>query len=81
MDARYLQAHREAGWSLLLALLWVCTWLTTAYLGGNQPGWLGFPRWFEWSCLFAPLLFILLCIAMVRGLFKSLNLEEQQDES
>lgn len=80
MDPRFLQAHKEARWSLLLSLGWVVVWLLTACYGGNQPGVLGFPRWFEWSCLFAPALFIFLCWIMVRYLFKEIPLEEPPHE-
>ncbi len=80
MDPRFIQAHKEARWSLLLSIAWIITWSATAYYGGEQPGIFGFPRWFEWSCLFAPLLFIFLCWLMVRYLFKNIPLEDAVDE-
>ncbi len=58
MDPRFLQAHKEARWSLYLTLAWLVVWGLSAWLGGNQIGIIGLPRWFELSCVFAPLLFI-----------------------
>ncbi|WP_241623398.1 DUF997 family protein [Rosenbergiella epipactidis] len=76
MDPRFIQAHKEARWSLLLSIAWVLVWAVTAYTGGQELGLFGFPRWFEWSCLFAPTLFIFLCWMMVRYLFADLPLED-----
>jgi len=36
----------------------------------------GLPRWFELSCVFAPLLFIVLCWLMVRLVFRDMPLED-----
>ena len=55
MDARFIQAHKEARWSLYLTLLWLAAWGLSAWLGGSEIGITGLPRWFELSCLFAPL--------------------------
>lgn len=54
MDARFIQAHKEARWSLYLTLLWLAAWGLSAWLGGREIGITGLPRWFELSCLFAP---------------------------
>lgn len=77
MDARFVQAHKEALWSLLLAVAYLAVWGLSAWLGGNQPGVIGLPRWFELSCLFAPLLFIVLCAAMIRLFFHNFSLEDK----
>ncbi|QKJ85420.1 hypothetical protein PMPD1_0442 [Paramixta manurensis] len=76
MDTRFLQAHKEARWSLFLAIAWLVVWAGSAWLGGNTPGVTGLPRWFELSCLFAPLLFIVLCWLMIRLLFRDISLED-----
>jgi len=76
MDARFIQANREARWSLLLAVAYLTVWGFCAWLGGNQPGIAGLPLWFELSCLFAPVLFIVLCALMIRLVFKNIPLEE-----
>ncbi|WP_210453853.1 YhdT family protein [Pantoea ananatis] len=79
MDARYLQAHKEACWSLYLTLAWLAVWGGSAWLGGNATGLTGLPRWFELSCLFAPLLFIFLCWMMVRKIFRNMSLEDENE--
>ncbi|WP_373416712.1 DUF997 family protein [Vibrio parahaemolyticus] len=47
-----------------------------AYLPSNTMGVTGLPLWFEWSCLILPVIFILLCIMMVKLIFKDISLEE-----
>ncbi|HGJ5863299.1 DUF997 family protein, partial [Arsenophonus nasoniae] len=37
----------------------------------------GMPLWFELSCLYLPLIFILLCILMVKFIFKQMSLEDK----
>lgn len=76
MDSRFIQANKEACWSVLLTLGWLLIWSVSAWQGGNAPGVFGFPRWFELSCLFAPLLFLLLCALMIRFLFRDISLED-----
>ncbi len=76
MDWRFLQANKEARWSFYLTLAYLAVWGVAAWLGGNEMGIFGLPRWFELSCIFAPLLFILLCWLMVRVLFRDMSLED-----
>lgn len=76
IDTRFIQAHREARWSFWLAVTYLVVWALSAWLGGMQPGVTGLPRWFELSCLFAPLLFIFLCWLMVRLCFRDIPLED-----
>ncbi|BDY97865.1 hypothetical protein MUTS15_65220 [Escherichia coli] len=40
------------------------------------PGFTGFPRWFEMACILTPLLFIGLCWAMVRFIYRDIPLED-----
>ena len=76
MDCRFRQANKEAGWSVGLALAYLGVWAVSAWLGGNAIGFTGLPHWFELSCLFAPLLFIILCWLMVRLFFRDMSLED-----
>ncbi len=80
MDSRFIQAHKEARWSLFLTIGWLIVWSVSAWLGGNTPGITGFPRWFELSCLFAPLLFLLLCALMLRLIFRDIPLEDAGEQ-
>ncbi len=76
MDGRFLQANKEARWSLYLTLAYLAVWGVSAWLGGTQNGFTGLPRWFELSCVFAPVLFIGLCWLMVRVVFRDMSLED-----
>ncbi|EEG84905.1 hypothetical protein PROPEN_03270 [Proteus penneri ATCC 35198] len=70
MDKRFVQAHKEALWALILTFIYLLGWLITAYLPDNTQGITGLPLWFELSCLFLPVLFFLLCYLMVRYFFQ-----------
>ncbi|QEP92147.1 DUF997 family protein [Klebsiella pneumoniae] len=70
------QAHKEARWALWLTLLYLAARLAAAYLPGVAIGFTGLPHWFEMACLLVPLLFILLCWAMVKLIFRDISLED-----
>ncbi|MEE7201286.1 YhdT family protein, partial [Escherichia coli O2:H6] len=57
-------------------LLYLAVWLVSAYLPGVAPGFTGFPRWFEMACILTPLLFIGLCWAMVKFIYRDIPLED-----
>jgi uncharacterized membrane protein YhdT len=76
MDARFVQAHKEARWALWLTLLYLAAWLVTAYLPNSDIGITGLPHWFEMACLLVPLVFILLCWAMVKFIYRDIPLED-----
>lgn len=78
MDYRFSQAHREARWAFALTLVYLLGWVLTAYLPGNSPGITGLPRWFEFSCLWLPLFFILLCGLMIRAVYREVPLDESE---
>lgn len=74
MDARFLQANREARWALWLTIAYLVLWIVAAYAPNSLQGITGLPHWFEMACLLLPLAFILLCWAMVRLIFKDIPL-------
>ncbi|EBQ1276079.1 DUF997 family protein, partial [Salmonella enterica] len=43
MDARFVQAHKEARWALWLTLCYLAAWLVAAYLPGDSLGITGLP--------------------------------------
>ena len=71
-----LGIDKEARWALGLTLLYLAVWLVAAYLSGVAPGFTGFPRWFEMACILTPLLFIGLCWAMVKFIYRDIPLED-----
>ncbi|BBI92342.1 hypothetical protein SSYM_1162 [Serratia symbiotica str. Tucson] len=76
MDKRFIQAHREACWTLGLTLLYLLVWSLAAYLPDSVNGITGLPHWFEMACLLVPLGFIALCLLMVRLVFRDISLED-----
>ena len=74
MDARFLQANREARWALWLTIAYLVLWIVAAYVPNSLQGITGLPHWFEMACLLLPLAVILLCWAMVRLIFKDIPL-------
>lgn len=68
-------ARREALLSVLLTSLYMMAWWLTAYLVPAELTLGGWPLWFLLSCLFNPLLFIILCILMVRCCFTVVSLD------
>ncbi|MWN05633.1 Uncharacterized membrane protein YhdT [Gilliamella bombicola] len=76
MDARYLQANKEAKLSLLLTFIYLLGWIVCAYCVSDKIGFLGLPLWFELSCIMVPLGFILLCWVIVKFQFKNMLLEQ-----
>ena len=66
----------EARCALWLTLLYLAAWLVTAYLPDSAIGITGLPHWFEMACLLLPLVFILLCWAMVKFIYRDISLED-----
>lgn len=70
------QIIREVRWALWLTLFYILGWAGCAYFLPTQRGVLGFPLWFEFSCVFVPLLFILLISIVIKVAFKEIDLED-----
>ncbi|OOF70771.1 YhdT family protein [Rodentibacter caecimuris] len=75
----YQQAAKEAYYALGLTLFYVIAWCISAYLVPDNKGILGFPIWFELSCLYLPLLFSLLVAVVIRLYFKEIDLHEDKE--
>lgn len=76
MEPRFRQANKEARWAFLLTLGYLATWIVAGWLPDAQPGITGLPHWFEMACLLTPLLFIGLCVLMIRRVFRNISLED-----
>lgn len=72
-------ARREALFSVLLALLYLALWAACAWLVPPALTLAGWPLWFLLSCLFNPLLFIVLCTLMVHWCFRAVNLDASHE--
>ena len=77
------QTTLSYAWALGLSLLYVIGWCVCAYLPKGTAGPLGFPLWFELSCIYLPILFIVLAYWILRIVYQDISLEipTQTDES
>ncbi len=84
---RYHQAHKEALFSILLALAYFAWWYGFSYgLAPNEITsptldlYFGFPLWFLMSCIIGPIVFTLLCGLLVKFCFKDMPLDIMDKE-
>lgn len=68
------QAHREALIALILSLIFLGGWVLGAYFAPQGFGWLGFPWWFEISCIYLPFVFVTLIGVVIKFFFQDLDL-------
>lgn len=68
------QLNKEAKWSLYVTLLYVLAWLGFGYLPEGV-GVLGFPLWFELSCLLLPVGFVVGSIYILKTVYKPIDLD------
>lgn len=74
------QLAREARWAWWLSLVYLAGWVILAYFTPATRGILGFPLWFELSCIFLPLGFTLLIVVVIKMVYRDVNLEDGNDE-
>lgn len=74
------QLVREAQWALGLSILYLIAWISFAYFFPVKLGLLGFPIWFELSCIFLPLVFTLLVHIVIKVVYQDIDLEEHANE-
>lgn len=80
LSQRYKQAAKEARWTFILTILYVIGWCVCAYLPENTAGPLGFPLWFELSCIYLPILFIVVAFWVIQIVFQHIDLENNKEE-
>ncbi|OOF65440.1 YhdT family protein [Rodentibacter sp. Ppn85] len=80
LSQRYKQAAKEARWALGLTLFYVIGWCLCAYLPKNTLGPIGFPLWFELSCIYLPILFIVIGYWLIKIIYQDISLEIKQDD-
>ncbi|MFV0575739.1 MAG: YhdT family protein [Vibrio sp.] len=89
LKQRYQQAHKEAKWAIGLALAYFVWWYISAYVVAPAPDniqamptlYFGFPLWFLLACVVGPVIFTLLCAAMVKWVYKDMSLEAETELS
>lgn len=89
LTSRYQQAHKEAKWAIGLALAYFVWWYASAYGLAPAPDniqamptlYFGFPLWFLMACVIGPIVFTLLCAAMVKWVYQDMSLEIEPEFS
>nr|WP_258173034.1 DUF997 family protein [Haemophilus influenzae] len=59
----------------------VIGWCLCAYLPKETQGPIGFPLWFELSCIYLPILFIVIGYWIIKIIFQDISLEINDQES
>lgn len=80
LQQRYQQARKEARWALGLTLLYLVGWCVCAYLPPDSTGPMGFPLWFELSCIYLPILFIVVAYWVIQIVFEDIDLNVEKDK-
>ena len=78
LQQRYQQATKEARWALGLTLLYVIGWCLCAYLPKETHGPIGFPLWFELTCIYLPMLFIVVAYWLIKIVFQDIPLDVEE---
>ena len=81
LSQRYKLAAKEARWALGLAILYVIGWCICAYLPKGALGPIGFPLWFELSCIYLPILFVVIGYWIVKIVFLDIPLDVESKEN
>ncbi len=66
----------EAKISLGLTICYLVLWFVFGYGLSLEKGLFSLPLWFEFSCIYLPILFIIACILAVKMYFKNINLTD-----
>ena len=81
LQQRYQQAAREARWALGLTIFYLIGWCVCAYLPDGSAGPLGFPLWFELSCFYLPVLFIVVAYWLIKIVYQEFDLETDKQNA
>lgn len=76
---QYQQLIREARWAVWLAFLYLIGWVIFAYFSPAGWGLLGFPIWFELTCIVLPLSFTAIVYWMVKKVYQNIDLDQEQN--
>lgn len=75
---RYKQATKEARWALGLTIFYLFGWIFCAYFFAEGKGVFGFPLWFELSCIYLPILFVVLAYWIIKRVYQDIELESSE---
>jgi len=75
------QLTREAQWALGLTVLYMFGWIILAYFFPVKLGILGLPIWFELSCIYLPILFLVIGYWVIKIVYLDISLEINTPET
>ncbi|MDP8079644.1 YhdT family protein [Phocoenobacter skyensis] len=75
------QLAKETRWALGLTLFYISGWVGFGYFSPTGKGLLGFPIWFEFACIYFPIVFIFTTLIVVKIVYKDVDLEDSHNES
>lgn len=74
---KFRQSGKEALGALGLAVLYLLCWWGSSLVEHSKVTVWGMPLWFALSCVFAPMVFVVLCPLMIRLLYRDFDLEDR----
>lgn len=72
------QLNKEAKWSFALTLLYLIGWILSAYFSPSGYGVFGLPLWFEMSCFYLPVMFVLVSTLILKGVYQDIDFEDYE---
>ncbi|MFD0966026.1 YhdT family protein [Seminibacterium arietis] len=79
VNERYKQTAIEARWAIWLTVFYAIGWCVCAYLPQSSTmGALGFPLWFELSCIYLPIAFVIITYLVVKKIYKNISLDKEK---
>ncbi|TWV82404.1 YhdT family protein [Moraxella sp. VT-16-12] len=75
------QLNREAKWAVYLTVIYLIGWVMGAYFSPTGVGVFGLPLWFELSCVFLPMVFIMLSMAVLKMVYQDINLNDDLSDT
>lgn len=76
LKQKFAQANKEACWTVMITLCYLLGWVIFAYLPPNTAGPLGFPLWFELTCIYLPIVFVIVTYWVIKIIFQEVELDQ-----
>lgn len=79
LKQKYQQAAKEAKIALFCTFAYLAGWCAFAYLPPNSAGPIGFPLWFELSCIYLPILFVVIAYWVIQIWYQDFDLDQHNE--
>lgn len=64
------QIKKEIKFSIIITFIYFVTWIIIKFIPNKYNGILNIPLWFEIGCIYSPIIFNILCILIIKFIFK-----------